>query len=401
MKGKKAAAVLSVLISIQLVVAGCGFGGSDQSKVVDQKNGKTKTAQLVPGASDKEYTSLRPLGNDRVRGYIQYGAKNQADSDQLETGLMQMSKDVFSPDDYVFQSGQYLKEDDINGILYRRGQEPRKLNDQGKKIKPLPGLNPALGKGKNKVEQSRNSPKMINYVLEQDYLKKGSGGKYTLSGVSIAISLNSVYADKIMDNKKMIHNVNVPLKASDVQVWGKAHAPQIIQRIRSVEGLEKVPIFLALYMTAAPDSLVSGDFFAHTEIPQGSSSINKWTNVNEDHVLFPSSQASSKYKADLDKFNVFVDDIKSYYPDYVDVIGKGFYRDKKLQDLTLTVNLDKFRDKTEIIGFTNYIASVLNTRFRFPRTVSVHIYLTTGDVQEALIERTPDMDDAYVSVYNN
>lgn len=398
MSGRKMMAAVSVLISLQLVLAGCGLGGSSEDKVVNKNSGKTETVRLVPGENDKEYTMLRPIGSDTIRGYIQYGAKNLVDSDQLETGLMQMSKSTFSPNDYVFQSGQYLKESDINGILFRQGQEQKTQDSSGNTNKTKPGLNPPLGKGKDAVEKAQNSPKYINYVLEQDYLKKGKNGKYTLGGVSVAVSLNSVYVDSITDSKKLIHNINKPLKASAVKAWGKENAPKILQRIRSVKGLESVPILLTLYMTASPDSLISGDFFARTEIASGSSSIDKWTTVNDDHVLFPSDKASSQYKSDLDKFNVFKEDIQSYYPDYVDVIGKAYYQSKQLKDLVLTINLNKFRDKTEIIGFTNYVASLVNSRFRFSRSVPVHIYITTGDVQEALIERTSDMDNAYVSV---
>lgn len=386
-------AAVATVLSLQLVLSGCWFNSTSTNSVVNKNNGKTETVGLVPGVDSKEYQMLRPLANDTNRGYIQYGVTNLVDSDQLEVGLMNLSKNVFSPDQYVFQSGQYLKISDINGMLYRQGQEPK---NQGGKT--LPGLNPPLGKGKDIVAQSQSSPKYLNYVLEQDYLKKGSNGKYALGGVSIAVSLNSVYSDSIMDSKKLIHPISVPLNTSTVRAWGRAHAQQIIQRIRSVSGLQQVPILLTLYMDAAPYSMVSGNFFDRTTVAAGSLSIGGWTAVNEDHVLFPSTYASSKYSLDSNKFNAFNSAVQKYYPDFVNVVGKGFYQNGTLKDLTLNINMNKFRDQTELIAFTNYVANIVNNSFSFPRDVPVHIYITTGNVQDALIERTASMDNAFVTM---
>ncbi|WP_100489234.1 CamS family sex pheromone protein [Sporolactobacillus pectinivorans] len=401
MKYKKTGAAVAVVLSLQLVLSGCWFNNSSVNKVVNKNTGKTETVQIVPGESNQDYKMLWPQTNDPVRGYIQYGETNLVDSDQLEVGLMDLSKSAFSPNQYVFQSGQYLKPSDINGILYRQGQEKSQSQSSGQQGKVLPGLNPPLAKGSNPVQQAQNSPKYMNYVLEQDYLKKAKNGKYTLGGVSIAVSLNSVYTDSITDSKGLINPISEQLNPSTVEAWGKAHAQQILQRIRSVSGLQQVPIFFTLYLAAAPEALVSGNFFASTYVGNGSSTIGNWTAVNENHVIFPSNTASSQYKSDSGKFNNFSSAVQKYFPDYVGVIGKGYYQDQTLEDLTLNINFNKFVDQTEIIGFTNYVASIVNNSFSFSNQVPVHIYITTGDVQDALIERTPSMNNAYVSIYQH
>jgi protein involved in sex pheromone biosynthesis len=383
-------------LALQLTLSGCWFNNGSENKVVSEKSGKTKTVKVIPAANSKDYRTIKPSANDTARGYIQYGVKNLVDSDQMESGLMNLSKTVFSPDQYVFQNRHTLNEKMINSILYRKGQE-KKNNDS--QTDNLAGLNPPLGKGKDAVAKAKNSPKYMNYVLEQDYLKENKSGKYALGGVSIAVSLNSVYTDSIMDNKKLIHDISVPLKSSTVKAWGKAHAPEILKRIRSVSSLKNVPILLTLYKTADPNSAIPGDFFASTYVDAGSSTIGKWESINDAHALFPSTAASAKYKADSEKFNNFKEDVQNYYPDYIDIIGKGYYHNNQLKDLTLTINMNKFRDQTEIIGFSDYVASIVNNRFGFSRDIPVHIYITTGSVQEALIERTSDMDKAYVSIY--
>ncbi|WP_332237052.1 CamS family sex pheromone protein [Sporolactobacillus sp. KGMB 08714] len=392
LKKRKLGAAALIVLSLQLALAGCSQGSSQNSVV--KKNGGTQTTQLIPGANSKDYQSLRPVSNDQMRGYINYGVNNRVDVDQLELGLMNMSKSVFSPDQYVFQSGQYLTENDINGMLYRQGQEKNKTSGS------LPGLNPPLGTGKTAVQRAQSSPKYLNYVLEQDYLKKSSNGKYVLAGVSIAVSLNSVYSDQIMDQNQNINSIQEQLNSATVKAWGRSVAPKILQRVRSVKGLSKVPVFLTLYMTAAPDSLIPGDYFAKTTVSAGSATIDKWTTVNDQHVLFPSTAASSQYKADLAKFNTFKSDVQKYYPDFVGVVGKGFYENQTLTDLTIDINL-RFMDETEIIGFTNYVASIVNNGFGFGREVPIHISITSNDVQEALVDRTSSMDTAYVHIFQH
>nr|WP_283163450.1 CamS family sex pheromone protein [Sporolactobacillus mangiferae] len=385
------------------MLSGCWFNSASEDSAVKSGSGKTESANLIPGNKASDYQMLRPKSSNTTRGYIQYGPKNLVDMDQLETGLMDLSKDVFSPNDYVFQMGQYLTDKDLNGILYRKGQEPK-----GSKVS---GLNPALGKGKTIVDQSKDSPKYINYVLEQDYMKKEKG-KYKLAGLSIAVSLNSVYADNINYNNK-IYPISVKLSRAKVEAWGKAHAQQIVQRIRSLgrdnqdqsdktyEDIQKVPIFLSLYIAAEPQSYVPGDFFAKTVVNAGSSAIGKWTAVDQQHVLFPSDAATKGYKEDLAKFNKFKNDVQKYYPNYVGVIGKASYQNKDMNDLTININFNKFVDESEMIGFTNYVTSLVKNRFPFTRSIPVHIYIASNNTQEALIERTDSMDDPYVHLYQH
>ncbi|RYL93404.1 CamS family sex pheromone protein [Sporolactobacillus sp. THM7-4] len=394
MRRKRLGAAALMILCLQLAVSGCSFNGGSAQNVVKKNNGGTETAKLIPTSNSKDYQTLRPMANDPMRGYINYGVSNRVDVDQMETGLMEMSKSVYKPDQYVFQSGQYLQESDINGMLYREGQEKNKSKGTP------PGLNPPLGKGKTIVQKAQNSPKYLNYVLEQDYLKKAGNGKYELGGVSLAVSLNSVYTERIADSKGMLHPIVENLDIPAVKRWGLTKAQSVVQRVRSVRGLGNVPIFLTLYITSPPDSLVPGSFFAKTEIAAGSANIQKWDYLDQANVLFPSDTASSHYKADLDKFNRFKSDVQNYYPDFVGVIGKAYYENKNLSDLTININI-KFFDDTEVLSFTNYVTSIVNTRFGFSRDVPVHIYITSGDVQEALIERTPDMNDPYVTIFHH
>lgn len=398
MMKKRIGATVSILLSASLLFSGCSYLSNDsEEKIVDSGSGDTETANLIPSENSESYKILRPTSGDELRGYINHGVDNRIDVDHMEMGLMQLSKGVFSPDDYVFQSGQYLSQDLIDSMLYREGQE--KEQEDGSKLK---GLNPPLGKGKNKVEQEKASPKRLNYVLEQDYLKKGKDDKYKLAGVSLAVSLNSVFAGRISDEKGNYHEVVQPLDVEEVKQWGKEIADDVLQRVRSVDGLKEVPVFLTLYMNPAPDSIVPGYFYATAEASSGSSKLSSWKTVDEQQVVFSGTdEPAEKYKSDYDKFKRFSDDVEKYYPEFTTPIAKAQYLNDELRDLTITIDV-KFYDTTEIFSFTNYVASLVNNRFRFSRDIPVHIYITSGGGarQEALIERKSDMDKPYVHIYS-
>lgn len=371
------------LLCLLLVLTGCQ---SDSEKKVVKSSGKgTQKVTLVPKVSSQDYQSIRPSGKDNMRGYINYGVQNRVDVDELENGLMSMSKSVYSPDNYVFQSGQYLSETDINNMLYRKSK------------KTPQGLNPPLGKGKDVQTQAENSPKILDYVLEQDYLKKSGNNQYKLGGISIAVSLNQVYSDKVMDKAGKTYDVEKTLNVSQVKQEGKTYAQKILQRIRKVKGLSQVPVFMTLYMEAPPESLVPGYYYAKTNVSAGSSTIGSWDSVNSKYVLFPSDEATNHYKTDTQNFNKFKSDAESYFPNFIGVVGKGYYKNGDLSSLALDINI-KFFDETEVVSFTNYIASIVKDKFPFSHDVPVQIDISSGNVQEAIIVRTSSMDEPFVHI---
>lgn len=106
---------------------------------------------------------------------------NSVDTRELERGLIQISKNQFSPNSYVFQEGQYLDASTVTDWLARKS-----------KSNPT-GLNPASGTKKN------YNPYYLEEVLEQDYLT-GSSPNYHIGGISIGLALNSIdYYQKVKD----------------------------------------------------------------------------------------------------------------------------------------------------------------------------------------------------------
>ena len=101
---------------------------------------------------------------------------NSVDTRELERGLIQISKNQFSTNQYVFQEGQYLDSSTVTDWLTRKSKSNPK------------GLNP-VNNGKTGTD-TRN-PIYLEEIIEQDYLT-GSGSKYSIGGMSLGLAMNSV-----------------------------------------------------------------------------------------------------------------------------------------------------------------------------------------------------------------
>lgn len=336
--------------------------------------------------ASKDYQTIKPKTPSSSRGYILYGVTNRVDVDEMETQLQDLSKSPYDPSHYYFQEGQYLSPTFIDSLLSRKDKSHPD------------GLNPPLGSGKDLGQKATNSPKVLSYILEQDYLTK-SGSSYKLSGISLAVSVNSVYSDNIYDPKTgKTYPVDVTLDPKKSMAQAKADAQQILKKVRGINSLGKVPIFIGLYIESEPGSFVPGHYFAKTSVSASSSTIDKWTNVNDQVLLFPSANAQQVSKGDSNKFAKFASDVQSYFPNTIGIIGKGLYKNGNLTQLTITINI-RFYDKTETVSFANYVAMLIRNKFPFSQDFPVDVYISSVNQQEAVIVKRPNMSQPFVDIY--
>ena len=112
-------------------------------------------------------------------------------------------------------------------------------------------------------------------------------------------------------------------------------------------------------------------------------------------MLFPTDQSQDVYRDVSDNFKNFKYDIDKYFSNYTSVIGKGFYRDKKIQKLMIEVPI-QFFGTTEVIGFTQYLTGVLINRFN---NMYVEVSITSINGTEALIVKEANEKEPTVHIY--
>jgi protein involved in sex pheromone biosynthesis len=378
--------IVIVLIA-SLLLTGCIQREGDQSEIVQETKEAQEKAIIPYAISNDYYRTILPFKESEARGLIVGTVSNRLDIDELETGLMRLSQDAFSTKKYFYQEGQYLTSDIVLNWLKRKeddGAEPG-----------LQGLNPepSTQQEKNLDEKNRKTPRYLSHILEQNYLVKNSNGKVEIGGISIALSLNSVYYYKVPEYG---WPRETELDQKKVTEYGKKYAQEVVSRIRQMEGLGDIPILIALFKEEPRNSVVPGNFFMKAEVGADDSSIKKWEDINEEYVLFPSENATENYFNDSTKVLNFKSDIDEYFTNYVGVVGKGFYINNQLQELSFTIPL-QFFGKAEVIGFTEYITGKIMDHF--PPYIKIKVYISSLDKPESLIVREPNSDKPYVHIY--
>src|SRR5699024_4292606 len=120
-------------------------------------------------------------------------------------------------------------------------------------------------------------------------------------------------------------------------------------------------------------------------------------NIEEDYVLFPSDDAKENHFETHQVVEEFGEEISDYFPNYIGVIGEGFYVADDLQKLTLKIPLD-FYGKGEVIAFTQYVYGLVQDLF--PVGYDLEIEISSSEQLESLIYRNPDEEEPSVHIFH-
>jgi protein involved in sex pheromone biosynthesis len=371
-----------IVLVVLLVLSACAPNFGKDEEIV-QKTEETTEQAIIPKykISDEYYRTILPFKSGKARGLVNYTVYNRLDIDELEMGLMQVAQEHFDPNNYYFQEGQYVTSDMVEDWVGRQSE------------KNAEGLNPPLNENEATTEQFRKNPKYLSHVMEHNYLKKDAENKVELGGVVIGLALKSVYN---FTEPTMGYPREEAIPLAEIEKQGKAIALQVLQRLHGIKALDGVPIVIALYQEKPRESVVPGNFFAKAYVSGNSNSISKWEKISERYVLFPSQEGKDSYYDDYTRMINFKSDIEQYFPNFVGVVGRGYYVDDQLQEMTIDIPI-QFYGKAEIIGFTEYITGLMLDHF--PPYISVQVYITSIDGQEALIRWNGGEEKPFVHIY--
>lgn len=377
--------------ALLLFLSSCApnFGGEE---VVQEKDNKEQKA-VIPkyNISDSYYRIVLPFKVSGARGEVVEDLNTRLDVDEFETGLMRLAQDRFSPEEYLFQEGQYLDKKTVKRWLERK-RTPSQLKKEKMKPSENVGLNPPISDNGTNEEKNKKSPIYLASILEHDYLVKTSDNKVKLGGVVLGLALNSVHYYETEQG----YPREVKISDKVIEREGKRIAAEVLSRIRDMKKLKDVPITIALFKQAPKSSVIPGNFFAITHVDEGSNTIDEWQSVNEEYYLFPSDEAQKNHRDDWLKFNNFKSDIEEFFPNYTGVVGKALYRDDQLQQLTINISFP-FYGKAEVVGFTQYVTGLVMEKF--PDYINVNVYISSTGGPESIIVRQAKADKPFVHIY--
>jgi|SRR5690625_20783 len=369
--------VLLLLLCSLLIMTGC-MNIRKQEDIVQTDEENETEVSILPShqLSKSQYKMLLPFRPSAARDAITNQITNRVDIDELEDGLRRHSTSVFDPEKYVYEDGQYFTTNQIFALI-----------DE---------LNPEIEEKKKKedqIDEHRKNPRVFSHILEQNYLKRKED-TVELVGVSIGISLKSVYRFTVETGGSYYYE-DIPM--DEMLEEGKRIAEIVLNNARDIEGLENVPIMIALFREEKQSSPVPGNFVAKTVVGEGERSIGKWEKISEKHVLLSSSQSTGKYSEDYQKVKSFGEKISQYFPNYVGVIGEGFYIDDQLSSLTIEVPIE-FYGRSEIVGFTQYAYGLVKEIFK--NHYDLEVIISSSDKTESTIYRAAGEDEPNVHIFH-
>jgi len=366
-------------LALLLTVSGCAPSLDDETKVIQNTEEEETKTVIIPSLQLDEtyYRTLLPYEESASKGLVLSNLSTKYDMKEVETGLLRISQNEFSPDKYLFQEGQYLDTTTLKKWLARSNQA------EG-------GLNPD-DKGLTGEEKAQKAPVYITHIVEQNYLEKVDN-KVSLSGISIGLALNSTY---YYTKEKYGATYEEKLSQAQIEENGKRIAEEVVTRLRKIDGLADIPIVVGLFKQNSRNAVVPGTYFSYSTAPAGKN-VSDWKGNDEEYILFPTAESEEKYR-DLDTiFRNFKMDVETYFPNYTSIIGTGYFKDKQLQKWTITIPI-QFYGTAEIIGFTQYLAGLVKDHFN--PSMNVELQVNSLDGAEALLVKKTGDEEAYVHIY--
>lgn len=370
-----------------LLIGGCipPLGGEDDELIQDTEENIEETV-IIPDVQlkDEYYQTLIPFKKSASRGLVaEDRAGTKYDIQEVEEGLLRLSNQHFNPKDFYFQEGQYIDESTATSWLKRKGDDKSIGKDEVD-----PGLNPKRApEGTSDAEIAKTAPDYLSHIVEQNYLVMTKDKSVKLAGISIGLALKSYYY-----NTSGQQIAAIPDKQIEEQ--GMLMAEEVVKRLRAQEGLEDIPIVIGLFKQNSQSAIVPGTYFATAFADKGKG-LTGWKRIDEKYVVFPTRTNDEKYRDTDTAFKNLKQAIDDYFPSFVNVIGRGFHKEGKLNSLTIEIPI-QFYGTSETIGFIQYLVSILP---KYLPNVYTEISITSINGPEALIIKEPGDEEPFVHIY--
>ncbi|MDU9372395.1 CamS family sex pheromone protein [Staphylococcus ureilyticus] len=395
-----------LFISAIFLLSACGNEDNEKSKEQSndnkqqEKSGSVKEIATDKNVQGNNYRTILPFKESQARGLLQDNMANSYNGEDFENGLLELSKEVFPTDDYLYQDGQYLDKDMINAYLdpkYTKSEVDAMDEDERKEKKANEnlGLNPSHNGETDPEKIAEDSPAYLSNILEQDFYASGDTKGKKIKGMTIGLAMNSTY---YYQKEKDGETYSKDLDDKEIKKQGKQMAGEILSRVRENKALKDIPIHFAIYKQTGENSIVPGEFIAGTTVEDGKTRINEWKDINQTTALLPSDEASKIDENLNNNFKQFNDDLQTYFNNFTQAVGTVKFDNKKAKQLTVDVPIDYYGE-AETIGITQYITE--QAEKYFDDIDEYEIRIKDGNKAKALISKTKDDKDPQVHIYKN
>lgn len=334
-------------------------------------------ARVVQGLRPGDYGAVLPYETSDTRGK-HIGLISDIDiRSQLESGLMDLSKQYFSPSDVNFRTHVFLDYDELDATDGSRGLLGT-LRDGNPN-----GLNPSADEEFDTGNGIVRGPILVNDIYELDFY---SGD--TLKGISIGLAVS----DAVTQDGQRIEIAPEKMENFLTQTGTKI-VSYLRERFNEIS--PDVPIFIAAYQLNTDENSHSKGGYIFTEYFRGQNS--QVNTLHEEYLIVPSSQFSQAHPEMAQEFETFRQQVMSILSDATYTTGQAKVQDGTIVRLTIHITAHG-KTVSEILAV---IQSVREDLSAFTDTTCTYkvIIENNSDVC-ALLEREPDSKSVKVmSIY--
>ena len=293
---------------------------------------------------------------------------------EIESGLMDLSKQYFDPSSVSYRTHVFLDFDELDATDGSRGLLGTLRDDNPN------GLNPA----RDEPFDTGNGEVMQATILVDLYELDWYTSNDTLKGISMALVVN----DEIEDPDGNLVAIKKDKLKNYIEVTAGKLVNYMRERFNDISA--RVPIYIAAYSLDSSEESLGGYFYEG----MFEKSSGKYDDLNEKWVLVPSVQFTNDDPTTSEQFTAFKQDIQNVLPDYTYVTGKAKYENdsfyvigniekthecvkmittaihelsKKYSDMNITLShdlsFDAISNKTELNDKLDFLKKVIQLNF--------------------------------------
>lgn len=288
-----------VCLLLALTLCGCSMTNTNQATSVE----------------DDEYAAILPYETSDTRvkhvGLIQSSDLRE----EVEMGLMDLSKSYFSPSEVGYKTHVFLDYDELDATDGSRGLLGTLRDDNPN------GLNPSSDEDFDTGNGTVTGPLLLADIYELDWYANDE-----LKGISLALVVNGVVGDDIeITDEKMQNYLDVTFSKLTSYM-----------RERFNEITTNIPIYLAAYRL--DDANVTGKGgYCYEGYYEGTK--GKTDSLSQQWVLVPSTEFKELDSEAYSQFSQFKDEVSQVLPENTYVTGQAKFENDKMRKLKLNVTM--------------------------------------------------------------
>lgn len=333
-----------------LLLLGITLSGCNQSPPSNLDD--TQTTEIVESSGNYKIES--PLGESPIKG-ISTTTDSYVDYDDMESGLVDLSKEFIATSNYFYKPGDILTQDDVNELLQRESNEyPNGLN--------LPENN-----------DPKENPIYVNTIVEGDFYTLNEKSEQKVDTIALGFGIDTTYT---YDENK--DDVNIDDDKIENFIT-KYIANKVVTYIRNVKKLEDLNVICAFYKESN-DMLLPGDYYTYGYIDKDDEGLENIKKQNIEYKIFPDYTSEDTINLEIENF---VDKLNEFFISNTGISSIGKYEDDKLVNLDMEIII-QYYSEINLDSLIQYIKDNLTNELISIPKLTITVKSSSGDTYAIL-----------------